>query len=188
MRAIDRFAEEHNIPRLKFERGQDKEKTAAPYLNVRRSKVKIGLSSLDRHKRRPPSGNPGPHKGQEKVAHPHMDWGRQMAYIDHFYFYLGDQQWGGTFCKTNAYAPFPIWLWLNGQEWAKRQLEKAGIGYEALDNGFRSCANPIALQEICDRLGAAEVESFLARWLHRLPSPFTAADQKAGYSYELTFR
>ena len=27
-------------------------------------------------------------------------------------------------------------------EWAKRQLDKAGIVYEALDNGFRSCENP----------------------------------------------
>ena len=44
------------------------------------------------------------------------------------------------------------------------------------------------MQEICDRLGAVEVESFLARWLHRLPSPFTAADQQAGYTYQLAFR
>jgi hypothetical protein len=55
-----------------------------------------------------------------------MDWGRQMAFVNHFYFYLWDSEWGGTFWKTNAYAPFPIWLWLNGHEWAKRQLEHAG--------------------------------------------------------------
>jgi hypothetical protein len=54
----------------------------------------------------------------------------EMTYIKHFYFYLCDAEWGGTFWKTNAYAPFPIWLWLNGHEWAKRQLEKAGIRYE----------------------------------------------------------
>jgi hypothetical protein len=34
-----------------------------------------------------------------------MDWGRQMAYINHFYFYLWDAEWGGTFWKANAYAP-----------------------------------------------------------------------------------
>ena len=43
------------------------------------------------------------------------------------------------FSGRYTYAPFPIWLWLNGHEWAKRQLDKARIGYEALDNGFRSC-------------------------------------------------
>jgi hypothetical protein len=74
-----------------------------------------------------------------------MEWGRQMAFVNHFYWYLWDPDWGKAFWKSNAYCPFPIWLWLNGHEWAKRQLEKAGIQYEALDNGFRSCADPIAL-------------------------------------------
>jgi len=73
-----------------------------------------------------------------------------MVFVNHFYFYLWDSEWGGAFWKTNACAPFPIWLWLNGHEWAKRQLARAGISYEALDNGFRSCADPGALQKICD--------------------------------------
>lgn len=42
---------------------------------------------------------------------------------------------------------------MNGHDWAKRQCDKAGIAHEALDNGFRSCADPRALQRICDRLG-----------------------------------
>ena len=50
---------------------------------------------------------------------------------------------GGTFWKTNAYAPYPVWLWLNGHGWTKRQLEKARVGYEALDNGFREAAESL---------------------------------------------
>jgi len=65
---------------------------------------------------------------------------------------------------------------------------KAGIGYTALDNGFRSCDDPAALQRICDRLGPGAVKSFFWRWLYRLPSPFTTADLRAGYVYELAFR
>ena len=117
-----------------------------------------------------------------------MDWGREMAFINHFYFYLWDAEWGGAFWKTNAYAPYPIWLWLNGHEWAKRQLEKAGIGYEALDNGFRTCRDASVLQKTCERLGPAAVQSFLGRWWRRLPSPFTEADVRAGYGYEMAFR
>jgi len=64
----------------------------------------------------------------------------------------GDPEWGPA---TNAYAPYPVWLWLNGHVWAKRQLTMAGIGYRALDDGFRSCADPSALQRICDGLGPA---------------------------------
>ncbi len=35
-----------------------------------------------------------PRKGQKKAAHPPMDWGRQMAFINHFYFYLCDAELG----------------------------------------------------------------------------------------------
>ena len=110
-------------------------------------------------------------KGQEQAAHPHMEWGRQMAYINHYYFYLWDPEWGPTFWKTNAYAPFPIWLWLNGHEWAKRQMEKVGIAYEALDNGFLSCADPETLQRRCDELGSDDVQDFFQRWSSRLHRP-----------------
>ena len=103
-----------------------------------------------------------------------MDWGREMAYIHHFYFYLWDSEWGAAFWKTNAYAPFPIWLWLNGPEWAKRQLNKAGIGYEALDNGFRSCRDAAGLQKICDRLGrvASRMINFKRNELPSQSTPF----------------
>lgn len=67
-------------------------------------------------------------------------------------------------------------------------MEKARISYQALDNGFRSCTDPAALQRICDRLGPAAVESFFWRWFDQLPSPFTKADLNAGYVYQMAFR
>jgi len=39
-----------------------------------------------------------------------------MGFVNHFYFYLWDLDYGAAFWKTNAYAPYPIWLWLNGHE------------------------------------------------------------------------
>jgi len=97
-------------------------------------------------------------------------------------------EWGDAFWKTNAYAPYPVWIWLNGHEWAKRQLVKGGIGYTALDNGFRSCEDPALLQQLCDRLGPGAVTALFWRCFHRLPSPFTAADLRAVYVYEVAFR
>lgn len=188
LHAIDRFAEQNKIPRMKFEKGEDKEKKAFPYLQAAAKEHQDRVVLIGTAQEKAFVWKSWPRKGQEKASHPHMDWGRQTTYIDHFYFYLWDAEWGGTFWKTNAYAPFPLWLWLNGHEWAKRQLEKAGIAYEALDNGFRSCADPRGLQKICDRLGATEVEDFFSRWFHRLPSPFTAEDRQAGYTYKLAFR
>jgi hypothetical protein len=57
-----------------------------------------------------------------------------------------------------------------------------------MDNGFLSCADPVRLQKICDRLDAAEVWSFLTRWLLRLPSPFSPEELQTSYRYEMAFR
>jgi len=189
VKAIHEFAREHDIPVVRFEKRQVKEQVAAPYLQAAAREggegkvVLIGVAQEKASVWRSWKA-----KGQERAAHPHMEWGRQMAFVNHFYFYLWDPEWGPAFLKANAYAPFPVWLWLNGHEWAKRQLEKAAIAYEALDNGFLSCEDPLALQRICDRLGSGAVRDFFRRWLSRLPSPFTEAELRGGYDYELAFR
>jgi len=75
---------------------------------------------------------------------------------------------------------------INGNEWAKRQAAKAGIGFEALDNGFAVCGDPGRLQRICDRLDSERIDRLARKWLARLPHPFTAADRRAGYRYDLS--
>ena len=68
----------------------------------------------------------------------------------------------------------------------KRQLTQRGIPFEPLDNGILSCADPRRVQAICDGLSAAKIEAFAHKWLRRLPHPFTAQDQRAGYRYALS--
>jgi len=60
-----------------------------------------------------------------------------------------------AFIKLCAWFPYPIKVWANGHEWAKRQAAKAGIGFTELSNGFAACDDPAILQAICDRLGPA---------------------------------
>jgi hypothetical protein len=128
LKTIHEYAKRNQIPVVHFQKGQNKEEVARPYLEAaaREGKDRVVLIGIAQEKAS--VRRSWPRKGQEKTAHPHMDWGREMAYINHFYFYLWDCEWGGAFWKTNAYAPFPIWLWLNGHEWAKR-FEKARIAY-----------------------------------------------------------
>jgi hypothetical protein len=90
--------------------------------------------------------------------------------------------------KICAYFPYPIKVWLNGHEWAKRQATGAGIGFTELSNGFGSCADPAALQAICDRLGPGTIGVFFERWMSRLPLPLTEHDRAAGYWWELSMR
>ena len=111
---------------------------------------------------------------------------RSTAFINFFYFYCVDEDFGPFFIKFSTYFPFTAKLCINGNEWAKRQAAKAGIGFEPLDNGFAAVDDVAALQAICDSLGPAHIEALLRKWLRILPSPFTAGDEDAGYRYELS--
>lgn len=125
--AVHRFAEERDIRVVRFAKGENKEDVARPYIDAAAREggdgrvVLIGIAQEKASVWRSWKA-----KGHEKAAHPHMEWGRQMAFVNHFYFYLWDPDWGGAFWKTNAYAPYPIWLWLNGHEWPSASWRRRG--------------------------------------------------------------
>src|SRR3954470_13389438 len=105
-----------------------------------------------------------------------------------FYFYLWDQDFGPAFIKVCAYFPYPVKVWVNGHEWAKRQAVRTGIGFTELSNGFATCDDQVGLQAICDRLGSGTIAVFFERWMSVLPLPLTSADRDAGYWWELSMR
>ncbi len=113
---------------------------------------------------------------------------RSSALINHFYFYCVDGDFGPFFLKFATYFPYTAKLCINGHEWAKRQAAKAGIGFEALDNGFAAVDDAAALQAICDQLGPQHIDALARKWLAILPHPFTAEDLAAGYAYGITIR
>lgn len=110
----------------------------------------------------------------------------KTVYVNHYYFYIDDADFGPLFLKVCSYAPWGTKLCLNGHEWAKRQLDQKGIAYEALDNGLLSCADPKKLQEICDSLGPEQIEAVFRKWLKRLPLPLRPEDRAAGYDWSLS--
>ena len=97
-----------------------------------------------------------------------------------------DADFGPFFLKFSTYFPYTAKLCINGNEWAKRQAAKAGIGFTPLDNGFASCDDVPAVQAICDSLGPEHIDALLRKWLAILPHPFAPEDETAGYRYELS--
>src|SRR6266536_4249358 len=110
---VHRWAKANDIPIHYFAKGENKEQLARPLLEAAAKQggdgqvVLVGIAQ-----ERASVWRSWKAKGHERAAHPHMEWGRQMAFINHFYFYLWDPEWGGAFWKTNAYAPYPIWICL----------------------------------------------------------------------------
>ena len=103
-----------------------------------------------------------------------------------YYCYCVDEDFGPFFLKFCSYFRFNAKLCINGNEWAKRQAARAGIGFTPMDNAFAAVDNVPALQAICHALGPAQIDALLRKWLARLPHPFSPADRAAGYRYDLS--
>jgi hypothetical protein len=106
--------------------------------------------------------------------------------VNQYYFYCVDEDFGPVCVKFSSYFPYTGRLIINGNEYAKRQAAKAGIGFVPLDNAFAAVDDVAAVQAICDGLDEGKITALAARLLRLLPHPFTAQDTAAGYRYELS--
>jgi len=106
--------------------------------------------------------------------------------VNQYYFYCVDEDFGPVCVKFSSYFPYTGRLIINGNEYAKRQAAKAGIGFVPLDNAFAAVDDVAAVQAICDGLDEGKITALATRLLAVLPHPFTAGDTAAGYRYELS--
>jgi hypothetical protein len=180
---LEDFAAKEAIPLVQFSQGQRKDDVMTDQLRrftraegvvfIGKAQEKTPVFRTER-RRSPITGRPYP-------------WiVRRSAMVNNYYIYAVDRDFGPFFLKFCSYFPFNAKLCLNGHEYAKRQLARQGIAFEALDNGILSCADPKRLQSICDGLSAAKIDALLRKWLRLLPHPFSAADRKAGYRYSVS--
>jgi hypothetical protein len=184
--AVERFVVEHEIPVVRFVKGDVKEDIAREHFKAAEREGRFGVVMVGIAQERTSAWRGWRDGGPD--GHPHFEYRRQSIFPNNYYWYIRDPDWGPSFIKTTAYAPFSVWLYLNGNEWAKRQAAQRGIAFTPLDNGFAACEDPAALAEICASLQAADVQLFFDRWQSTLPWPLTAEDRARGYTHELAFR
>ncbi len=185
-RDVRTFADTHTIPVVTFAKSDRKIEVMGRYLAAQAKTGQSGVAAIGvaqeyqnvfaAHER------PGSH------GVPWFSFTKADRRVTCFYFYLWDLDFGPGFIKVCAYFPYPVKVWVNGHEWAKRQAVHAGIGYTELSNGFATCTDPQGLQAICDRLGPGTIEVFFQRWMSRLPLPLTDHDRDRGYWWELSMR
>jgi hypothetical protein len=180
--AIEQFVRAEQIPMITFLKGQRKDDVAAEmrkHFDREEGVIFVGKAqekaNVFRTEKR---------RGADGSSYPWIV--TSTAMVNHYYFYILDRDFGPLFIKFCSYFPYNAKVCLNGHEWLKQQLTKRGIEFESLDNGILSCVAPEKAQKLCERFGAAQIEAVFRKWLSRLPHPFTAADRKAGYRYDLS--
>ena len=185
-KAVASFAEADHIPVVRFGKDDRKIDRMRPYLARQAATGRSGVAAIGTAQE-----FQNVFAASQRTGHNGIPWfsfTKADRRVTCFYFYVWDTDFGPAFIKVCAYFPYPIKVWLNGHEWAKRQATQAGIGFTELSNGFATATDPAALQAICDRLGPATIGVFFERWMSRLPLPLTEADRAAGYWWELSMR
>lgn len=176
------FARDRGVAWVDFVKGQRKDDVMAEHLASYHGQE--GVVFIGRAQEKTPLFRTEKRRDAEGRAYPWIT--KTTGMVNHFYFYCLDDDFGPFFIKFCSYFPYNAKLCINGNHWAQRQATRAGIGFEALDNGFAAVDNPDALQAICNRLGPEQIDGLLRKWLARLPHPFSPADRAAGYRYDLS--
>lgn len=180
-KAVETFAQEIGREIYIFSKGEDKDEIArqhAELFGISEGVVLIGKAQEKTNAFRS--------KRQDKKGKVWFNYFRQNVHVTHFYFYIMDKDFGLCFIKVCTYLPFEVKVCFNGHEWAKQQLRQAGIAFEALSNGFASCADPERLQAICHQLNAAKIQAFFDHWVEQIPWPLNAQQHAAGYEHLLS--
>lgn len=179
--AVEAFAEAMGREVYPFSKGEDKDEVARQHCELFGISEGVVLIGKAQEKANAMRSRRVDQKG--KVW---FNYFRQNVHVTHFYFYLMDADFGLCFIKVCTYLPFEVKVCFNGHEWAKQQLRKEGIAFEALSNGFARCAAPERLQTICHQLSAEKIQAFFDRWVDKLPWPLTGAQRTAGYQHLLS--
>ena len=183
VRAIETFVTQENVPLVQFRKGERKDQIMAEHLRDFGSDE--GVVFVGKAQEKTPVFRTEKRKSP-KTGRTYPWIVKSTAMVNHYYIYAVDRDFGPFFLKFCSYFPFNAKLCLNGHEYAKRQLARRSIQFEALDNGILSCADPKRLQQICDGLSAEKIDGLLRKWLRLLPHPFTGADRKAGFRYDIS--
>ena len=185
--AMREWVQANNIPMVRFTAGDRKADVMAPYLDAAQTQgrsqvVAVGCAQEYAQVWTATKRDTDPGKC------PQFSFTKQQRRVSVFYIYIWDTRMGPGFIKICTYFPYPIKVWLNGHEWAKRQARAAGIAFTELSNGFADCDDPDGLQAICDSFTAGAIRVWFERWMAQLPLPLTLADRDAGFWWELSMR
>jgi hypothetical protein len=178
------YTERHNIPWVRFIKGERKDQRIRPYQDAAAQQGRSALVAVGVAQERASSWHGVKRLGSGGGTY--FSFVRRSVFVNYYYLYLWDEHFGPAFIKVCGFAPWSGKVCVNGHDWAKRQLARRGVAFEPLDNGFRSVADSALLSQVCAALGPREIEAFLARWSAELPLPLDPSDRAAGYRYRLS--
>jgi hypothetical protein len=134
--AVDRFAAANGVPVVRFDKDQRKAEVMRPYLEAAQAAGQPGVVAVGvaQEFQRVVSGSRRKTDKPGAVCYGFEKADRRVSC--YYYFYVWDAEFGPGFVKICSYFPYPIKVWVNGHEWAKRQAAKQGVGLPSWPTGL----------------------------------------------------
>jgi hypothetical protein len=139
-RAVSEFAEAEHIPVVRFRKGDRKIEVMRRHVDAQAATGRSGVAAIGmaQEYQNVFASSQRQRQRQRPDGVPWFSFTKADRPVSCFYFYLWDADSGPGFIKVCAYFPYPVKVWVNGHEWAKRQCARAGIGFTALPAGSRT--------------------------------------------------
>ena len=109
--AVKAMAERQDIPIYAFKHSERKDDVANRIRKERGVRDGVVFIGVAQEKAQTYQGN--------KIDGQFLFTRDKAVYVNHYYFYIDDIDFGPLFIKVCSYAPWAIKLCLNGHEWAK---------------------------------------------------------------------
>lgn len=86
----------------------------------------------------------------------------------HLYYYFMDRDLGLIHVKLQTWFPMPIQVYVNGQEWLSRKLQRAGVRYTKVDNVFVRIEDGARANRMAERFAGLAWEKILEKYAMRV--------------------
>ena len=122
-KAVDRFASDNKIPVVRFGKNDRKIDVMRPYLARQAATGRSGVAAIGVAQEFAPVFTATKKQRGKTVW---FSFAVSQRRVTCYYFYVWDDDFGPAFVKVCAYFPYPMKIWVNGHEWAKRQAPRLG--------------------------------------------------------------
>ena len=92
VRAIERFAAKHNVPVVRFKKGESKEQVAGRYMQKAEREGRFGVVMIGVAQERASVWRGYRAGGSD--SHPHFSYRRMSVFPNYYYVYVRDPEWG----------------------------------------------------------------------------------------------
>jgi hypothetical protein len=95
VKAVERFIAEHDIPRVRFAKGDVKEDIAREHFKAAEREGRFGVVMVGIAQERTSAWRGWRDGGPD--GHPHFEYRRQSVFPNNYYWYIRDPDWGPAF-------------------------------------------------------------------------------------------